>query len=651
MLLPSRQVHLDFHTSEHIPGVAANFDATAFAATVAAAHINSMTVFARCHHGWLYYPSKKFAHLIHPELQTPDLLLQQIDALHAAGIRAPVYTTLQWDYQSARTHPEWLVRHADGTHTGSTFDKPGFYQTLCTRTGYADHFIAMLEDLMDALGPDRMDGFFFDITGIRSCWCDTCRALMTQRGIDADDETVVHRLAHESIDAFKHRVSQTVRARAPGATIFYNAGHIGPCTRESADSYSHFELESLPGGAWGYQHFPTTARYAHTLGKDCLGMTGKFHDSWGDFHSLRSRAALEYECLRALAMGYGCSIGDQLPPDGALNPATYQLIGGIYRTIEAYEPFARPSRPVVEAAVVSGEHPDIEHAIPEAVTGAMQALQELAVQFDIIDPDQDFAKYPLLILPDGLVMDEALCQKIDAYAARGGKVLCTLDATADALPHCLGAKTQDSQAMAPDFFVAEGPLATDLYPGNEYVIYERGCNLTPTTGETILSCVSPHFERGGNRFCSHGYTPSAGGPAKPAAIATDNTLTIARPLFGQYQKNAPWWVKTLVRNALNQLLPARLTTHDGPSFLECHLREQEGRYVLHLLSYMPWQKSAQSQSIEEPIALHKVQVQLRPDLPIASAALAPELTPLALEGNMLTVDVNGYACVVLAKRA
>ena len=129
------------------------------------------------------------------------------------------------------------------------------------------------------------------------------------------------------------------------------------------------------------------------------------------------------------------------------------------------------------------------------------------------------------------------------------------------------------------------------------------------------------------------------------------SLTIARPLFGQYHKNAPWWIKTLVRNALAQLLPARLTTHDGPSFLECHLREQEDRYVLHLLSYMPWQKSEQNQSIEEAIPLQNIKIQLHPDLPIAAAALAPDLSPLALEGNAVTVDVNGYACVVLPKRA
>ena len=59
-----RQVHLDFHTSPLIPGVAADFDADRFADALAAAAVDSITCFARCHHGMLYYPSKKHPHLV-----------------------------------------------------------------------------------------------------------------------------------------------------------------------------------------------------------------------------------------------------------------------------------------------------------------------------------------------------------------------------------------------------------------------------------------------------------------------------------------------------------------------------------------------------------------------------------------------------------
>lgn len=112
--------------------------------------------------------------------------------------------------------------------------------------------------------------------------------------------------------------------------------------KEDKESFTHFELESLPSGDWGYQHFPITARYARKLGKDCMGMTGKFHTAWGDFHSLKNLAALEFECFRMLSFGFACSIGDQLEPSGKLNSATYDLIGNVYKEVEHFEAWSRP---------------------------------------------------------------------------------------------------------------------------------------------------------------------------------------------------------------------------------------------------------------------------------------------------------------------
>ena len=78
MSIKQRQVHLDFHTSEHIPNIGIDFKKEEFAEQLKKAHVDSITCFARCHHGWLYYPSKKHPELIHPELKNHNLLLEQI---------------------------------------------------------------------------------------------------------------------------------------------------------------------------------------------------------------------------------------------------------------------------------------------------------------------------------------------------------------------------------------------------------------------------------------------------------------------------------------------------------------------------------------------------------------------------------------------
>ena len=110
---------------------------------------------------------------------------------------------------------------------------------------YYDFLAAQTEEVIELLG-DELDGLFFDIVGIRPCMCAACRVEMKREGIDMADEMELRRFAKRSIDRFKQRMSALVRSHNPNCTIFYNAGHVGPCTLNSRDAYTHFELESLP---------------------------------------------------------------------------------------------------------------------------------------------------------------------------------------------------------------------------------------------------------------------------------------------------------------------------------------------------------------------------------------------------------------------
>ena len=650
--LSSRQVHLDFHTSEHIPEIGAAFDPEAFAKTAKEACISSMTVFARGHHGWLYYPSKKFPELVHPQLQYKNLLPDQVHALHRAGINAPVYITVQWDYHSATTHPEWLIRKKDGSHEGGPFTEPGFYQSLCLNTGYIDFLKDVTLEVCELLG-DELDGLFFDIVGIRPCWCAACRAEMARTGIDASDDEAVRDFAITVTNRFKKDMTATVRRYNKQCTIFYNAGHVGPCIRESADAYTHFELESLPSGSWGYLHFPATARYARQFGKDCMGMTGKFHTEWGDFHSLKNQAALEFECFRMLSFGFAASIGDQLEPNGSLNPATYRLIGKVYSQFAEREEWGRPSVPVVEAAVVTSENPREEGNVPASIMGAVQMLEELAIQFDIIDPTMALDPYRLIILPDDLITDESFWEKLEAYTAKGGKVIACARGGQNgngAYPACFGAKSRGARSVYPDFLIAEGKLADGLEPGNEYVLYLQGEELEPAGAEVLMSARAPYFKREKNVFCSHRYTPSAKGAPYPAVLQQGNVILFSHPIFEQYRHNAPSWCKRLIANAIDLLLGERTVRHDGPSTMTVSVLDQpeKQRTCLHILSYIPVRKSATIDIIEERTILRNVTLQVHIPRKFTEARLVPENLPLEIRDGAITVpEINGYAIVEL----
>jgi hypothetical protein len=655
--LSPRQVHLDFHTSEYIPGVASEFDAASFAKTVTDAHISSVTVFARCCHGWLYYPSKQFPELIHPNLENRNLLTEQVRALHQAGVRAPVYIIVQLDYHTAATRPEWLIRKLDGSHEGEPFTEPGFGQTLCVNTGYYDFLRAHTEEVCELLGED-LDGIFFDMVGIRPCWCASCRAEMKRLGINAADGEAVRGFAKTVLTRFKRNMTAVVRKHRKDCTIFYNAGHVGPCTRDSADSYTHFELESLPSGGWGYQHFPVTARYARKLGLDCMGMTGKFHTQWGDFHSLKNRAALEFECFRMLSYGFAASVGDQLEPRGALNPATYRLIGSVFGPFEEREPWARPGVPVVEAALFTSESPLVEHKMPEDILGAAQLLEELALQFDILDETMDLSPYRLAVFPESFRPAPDFEKKLENFIAHGGAVIAcgkALLSADDRFPPCFGAEYEGENEWYPDFIIARGELAGGLEPDNEYVIYKQGLRIKAGADKTVLLARASYFPRKGDHFCSHLYAPSAGGEPYPAAVRNGKVLYFSHPLFTQYRHNAPGWCKTLISNALDLLMPQRLTRHNGPSTLTVSALEQaeKQRYTIHLLSYIPVRKSATIDIIEERTPVRDITLRLNLPRKIRRAVLVPEGKELPLgRDNSVTVPlIDGYAILELPYQA
>lgn len=650
--LSPRQIHLDFHTSEYIPDIGVNFNPADFAKTAKDASISSITVFARGHHGWLYYPSKRFPELIHPNLKQKNLLLEQVRALHAEGLRAPVYITVQWDYHSATTHPEWLIRKKDGSHEGSSFTEPGFYQSLCVNTGYYDFLKEQTIEVCELLG-EELDGIFFDIVGIRPCWCAACRAEMKKEGIDAGNDQMVRVFAKNVLERFKKNMTEVVRAYSSDCTIFYNAGHVGPCTSASRNDYSHFELESLPSGSWGYLHFPVTARYARKLDKDCLGMTGKFHTEWGDFHSLKNVAALEFECFRMLSYGFACSIGDQLEPNGVLNPATYRLIGKVYSQFAEREDWARPSKPVVEAALLTPENPLYEHQIPESVLGAAQMLEELALQFDIIDDEMELDGYKLVILPDDFIASEAFQSKLDAYVKQGGKVIaCAKGGLCNkgSYPACFGVEYVGRTEKYPDFVIPQGAMAYGLEEGNEYVIYQRGEAVRTIGAEVLMQARAPYFNREGDHFCSHRYTPSAKGECYPVVFKNDGVILFSHPMFSQYRNNAPQWCKQLISNAVDLLMPARLVRHSGPSIMTVSLLEQaeQNRFAAHVLSYIPVRKSATIDIIEERTVLHDVMLEFNLPYEIKSARLVPDNIQLVVQNGKITIPkVDGYAIVEL----
>ncbi len=345
-----RQIHLDFHNHAAVGQLAADWDAGRFQAQLQAGHVDSVTLFSKCCHGWHYHPTTTGA--MHPGLDF-DLLGEQIRACKAIDVATPCYLGAGLDDRLAMLHPEWERRLADGRNPWHHHaDRPGFHE-VCLNTPYLDVLCAQIHEV--AANYD-IDGLFLDIVSPRPCWCNTCVREVMAAGGDPRDMVVMQAKGRASYLRYVERTVASAHAAKPGLPVFHNAGNVRRSDRQLVHCNTrHLELESLPTGGWSYDHFAVSAGYARALGMPFLGMTGKFHGTWGEMGGYKHPNALRLECARILAFGARCSIGDQLPPSGEADPATYGLIGAAYAEVEAIEPWCRGARNRADVAVLSLE--------------------------------------------------------------------------------------------------------------------------------------------------------------------------------------------------------------------------------------------------------------------------------------------------------
>ena len=680
--LAFRQVHLDFHTSGEIPGVGADFDAAEFVAVLREARVNSVTCFAKCHHGYSYYPTE--VGVQHPSL-TRDLLGEQVEACHRAGIRVPAYISVVWDEHIAATNQEWLQVDREGKQVGRGPLGERGWRWLCMNTPYADYVAAQTEEVLRRY---PVDGIFFDIIMQTQpgCLCNACRADLQKAGKDPSDSEALREQTLRISREFMHRMTTLIHGIRPGASVFYNSRlrlsadqHTG--VRPEMPYYTHWEIESLATGGWGYNHFPLYARYFQTLGKDLMGMTARFHKSWADFGGLKNRAALEYECFAMLAAGAKCSIGDQLHPRGRLERPAYELIGEVYRSVQEKEPWVRESRSLAEIGIMlaqgqPGAQPQARglsgSSVPDDARdtdeGIMRMLLESKRTFHVLDLDADLFEYKLVILPDSVRVGPALAVNLREYLQQGGKLIFLGESGLDSSGGAFALRELGLRSLGPSewstayFRVAGGgPLAQGIEP-MDHVVYERGWTVAAESQTEVLAhAVAPYFNRDHVHFSSHAQTPPALSPgdelppnAPPAVTRRDGAAYVTFPLGRAYRRSGNRVYRQLLSNLIDLLLPERQMETDLPSSAQVTLMEQPhagGRLVAHLLYYPAERRTPQIDIVEDIVTLRDVRLRVRPGFKPLRVYEAPTGAPLDFDwaDGTATVTVprmEGHSMVV-----
>lgn len=656
-----RQVHLDCHTGGAVPGVGSRFSKENFQEALKVGHVDSITIFAKCHHGFSYHPTE--VGIMHPGLNGFNLLKAQIEAAHEIGVKTPVYLSAGLDHQLERKHPEWLLRDKDESLGGFDFTTPMF-RRICFNSPYMDY---LCEQVKEVVRNYDADGIFLDIVGVRPCYCQNCINTLLERGLDPYDEKNILMLAEETHLNYVRRIREAVDSVKPGTAVFHNSGHVTRGRRDLAHANTHLELESLPTGGWGYDHFPLSAAYSRTLGMEFLGMTGKFHLSWGDYGGFKHVNALRYEVALSQANGAGSSIGDFNHPTGEMQMATYKLIGAAYKEAEEREPWLIGSDFISQVAVLSSEavgnyfnDPSKTKGKTDSVApdvGCNRILMEGKYLYDYVDVEADISKYDLLILPDDVRVDEKIKEKIDAFIKNGGKILATGEAglytDKDEFAFDFGAEYLGKNEFMPDYYKPDFEME-GLFEG-VYVMGCQGHKIKVTGGKSIGERQNPYFNRTLFQFSGHSHTPNNPDSGCDGVSVGKDGAYIGWDIFGEYGKNGYLMHKRLVCHIIDMLLAGKklLKTNLPAQGVATMMDQKENnRLVVNLLYGAAVKRGNGVEIIEDLLPVLDTEVEISTDKTVKNAYLAPQMEKIDFkqDGNKVSFKVDkfeNYQMVIL----
>lgn len=625
----NRKVHLDFHTSPLLE-VGKEFDEENFKRCLKVGNVESVALFAKCHHGYCYYPTKVGE--MHPKL-TFDLLGKEIRAAHEVGVKTIIYIPIGWSEKDALEHPEWSAyEFGKNRRKAAWFDydktyavaksedkRPGnLWLNLCVGTGYLDHLKALTKEICERYYP--VDGIFYDICfGLSACDCPSCVKGMKEKDIDYTDKKAAQKYYKGVLLNMLTELTGIIEKQNPSSSVFFNGvsetGFEGVDYSDYHPFMTHYEMEELPTCAGDYDKLQIKSKYFERYGKPLFGMTGKFHHGWGEFGGFKRKESLKYEVANCLSLGMGCIIGDQLRPDGKMEEATYKNIGYAFDYMERVEDYCINTEPYCDFAVVLSEDADVN-------TGMTALLLEKHIDFDVVYEDSDMSKYSCVLVPEYAELSNKIVEKIKTYIRCGSNTLIVGDAAKFGLTDGLvyvGKSDYDNDYIqfidGKDFFI-DAPM---LCNNSSFIVKAEDY-------KTIAEIKEPYFNRTYGHFCGHFNTPNRPESATyPAMAIKDNVLYISNPVFKEYKEYGEYYVKEYVSNGLLRLYRDGVVKVTGlPSCGRVRVRRRDKEfYAVHLL-YAPVLKRGDAFVLEDMPDIYNVRVSVRIEEKIKGVRLMPQ---------------------------
>jgi Hypothetical glycosyl hydrolase 6 len=663
---PMRKVHIEYHTSKHVQRLAERFNAHDFADTLTRAHVTGVTVFAKDMYGYSYYPSK--AGPAHPRLSF-DLLGAQVAALRERNISVLAYYMTTWNPELADRHPEWLVVQEPGKKSRPRVEdvpadqkafKGGITPEIVQRSKNAaspqaeadpwkedkayraylwkfclgqEGFVqGELDHIREIVSQYEIDALWIDGDGPSTCYCDECIRQLRKKGLDPFNSGVQHDHKVGLNYSFLKRIHDLVKEVRPNCLVCpQNQGSLGLARRASLIDYTDHEALFTDAQHYGYHYFGTMIRYARGFGVPIYGLTVCFKDFWADFGGLKHPAQLHTELAEYVSQGARCDVGDQVHPNGQLDPAVYHVIGKSYGQLEQLQPFLEQAVPVTEAALLASGG-DLGMPCNEMNYGWVKLLTECRVQFDIVERDTKWEeRYGLMILPEDFWVDQALADRLHAFIAAGGSMIVAhrgglLAGSQKTWLERYGFRYAGMSPFTPAYLVAPPNFAADL-PAYAYALYGGASQWRVSgPGSNLAALGEPLYQRSPAHYMSHLQTPFDHVTDYSALARSGRVGLVSFPIGRNYYEQGFWIYRQAFQKLLDEVRPTPLIQTDAHLSTALSLTYQAAkpetgrkeRYLVHIINYSPVRRTPKHTDFyEDPIPLRDVTVRL--NLPLKNA--------------------------------
>lgn len=622
--LPWRKIHLDFHNSEHIPVIGDRFDPDEFGDRLVKADVKLILVFAKDMHGYFYYPSRYGP--VHPGLKF-DLLGKQVEACRKRNIIVHAYYCCTWDNYLAERHQEWLVINRERNSYLPKFDRPPGWTALCIAR--EDFVQLMLDHTKEFVSQYELDGVWFDMPapipaadGTSECFCAECLRQLLGRGLDPFDRKVQASHKNELYKSFMRRAQQIIKATRPKCHVEFNWQDLYGLA-ERLEFQDTIDIESVPTAFWGYYYLPLMMRYIRSMGVALRGLTGRFPGMWGDFGGVKSPSQLNTELASMVANAVRCNIGDQPPPDGRLDPAVYHIIGKSFARVKRLEPYLDQAAPVTEAVLLMSGLP-LERPRDPVLYGMVKLLLESQIQFDAMEPNANWERYALVVLPDHLPVGRELADRLHAFVAAGGAIMAIdrgglLEEGEKSWLERYGLSYAGVSPFKPAYLVPRVKFTDDI-PSYEYALYEGASQWRVKPPCSVLASLGePAFQRTAKHYTSHRQSPFDHETEYAAIARSGRVALFGFPLGLSYYNWGYWFYRRAFNQVVKDLLPAPLVETDAPSSTEVTLTHQKARrdlgrperYMVHIVNFSQSRRTAGHPDFyDDPIPLTQVKVRL-----------------------------------------